>query len=31
MIGPEGAVRRHGAALNELTDGRWGDRVVGTR
>lgn len=30
VIGPEGTVRRHGVALNELTDFRWRDPVVGT-
>lgn len=30
VIGPDGAVRRHGVALNELTDYRWRDPVVGT-
>lgn len=30
VIGPDGEVRRHGVALNELTDYRWRDPVVGT-
>jgi anaerobic selenocysteine-containing dehydrogenase len=30
VAGPDGAVRRHGVALNELTDYRWRDPVVGT-
>lgn len=30
VIGPGGEVRRHGVALNELTDYRWRDPVVGT-
>lgn len=30
VVGPDGAVRRHGVALNELTDYRWRDPVVGT-
>lgn len=29
VAGPEGGVRRHGVALNELTDYRWRDPVVG--
>jgi anaerobic selenocysteine-containing dehydrogenase len=30
VAGSDGAVRRHGVALNELTDYRWRDPVVGT-
>ena len=30
VAGTDGAVRRHGVALNELTDYRWRDPVVGT-
>ena len=30
VIGADGTVRRHGVALNELTDYRWRDPVVGT-
>lgn len=30
VAGPDGKVRRHGVALNELTDYRWRDPVVGT-
>lgn len=30
MNGPEGTMRRHGAALKEPTDACWGDPVVGT-
>lgn len=30
VAGPDGTVRRHGVALNELTDYRWRDPVVGT-
>lgn len=30
VAGPEGGTRRHGVALNELTDYRWRDPVVGT-
>jgi len=30
VMGPDGAVRRHGVALNELTDYLWRDPVVGT-
>lgn len=30
VVGEDGTVRRHGVALNELTDYRWRDPVVGT-
>jgi anaerobic selenocysteine-containing dehydrogenase len=30
VAGPDGSMRRHGVALNELTDYRWRDPVVGT-
>lgn len=30
VMGPGGSVQRHGVALNELTDYRWRDPVVGT-
>lgn len=30
VTGPEGTQRRHGVAVNELTDYRWRDPVVGT-
>jgi anaerobic selenocysteine-containing dehydrogenase len=30
VAGPDGTMRRHGVALNELTDYRWRDPVVGT-
>jgi anaerobic selenocysteine-containing dehydrogenase len=30
VAGPDGGVRRHGVARNELTDYRWRDPVVGT-
>ena len=30
VAGPDGSTRRHGVALNELTDYRWRDSMVGT-
>ncbi|WP_285712925.1 molybdopterin-dependent oxidoreductase [Erythrobacter oryzae] len=30
VVGEDGTVKRHGVALNELTDYRWRDSVVGT-